>query len=297
MSFAGVAGRGARRCSSLGAWSNEPRLALRSGDEVPLRQRSTADPANPGGYVLMLDELPHSYVDLARSNQPRIRLRRAGSPKRSTPSSPPKAPIDVVFVGGGGFTLPRWLEATRPGSHGLGARGRPANSSNSTKSTSACSVPPACEIIDTGDARVNMRNVPDASADVVVGDAFGTLAIPWHLATTEWTDEVKRVLKPGGLYALNVIDTGPENLLKAETATVLGTFRHVRIVTNGELEHPAGGNAVLLASDRPIPAAADTENPKTFETTLSEPEVKSFAADAEKLSDDYAPADQLLTKP
>ena len=219
----------------------------------------------------------------------------AGSPNALDAVSPPKDPINVVFVGGGGFTLPRWLEATRPGSHGLvlevdqelvefdeehlGLRRSPSLR------------------IDTGDARVNMRNVPDASADVVVGDAFGTLAIPWHLATTEWTEEVKRVLKPGGLYALNVIDEGPEDLLKAETATVLSAYRHVRIVTNGELERPAGGNAVLLASDRPIPATANTENEKSFTTTLSEPEVKSFAADAEKLSDDYAPADQLLTQP
>ena len=35
---------------------------------------------------------------------------------RSTGSAPPRRALDAVFVGGGGFTLPRWLAATRPGS-------------------------------------------------------------------------------------------------------------------------------------------------------------------------------------
>jgi spermidine synthase len=292
MSWVGVAGA-ALAVLVLGAWSN----SLDSPCEAETKYHCvslTADPTNPSGRVLMLDELPHSYVDLRDPTDlefPYIRW----IAKAFDAVSPPKDPMDVVFVGGGGFTLPRWLEATRPGSHGLvlevdqeliefdeehlGLRRSPGLR------------------IETGDARVNMRNVPDASADAVVGDAFGTLAIPWHLATTEWTDEVKRVLKPGGLYALNVIDEPPFDLLEAETATVLGSFRHVRIVTNGELEHPQGGNAVLLASDDPIPVAADSNGKANFTTTLSEPEVESFAADAEKLRDDYAPADQLLTQP
>jgi len=292
MSFVGVAGA-VLAVLALGAWSN----SLDSPCEAETKYHCvslTADPNNPGGYVLMLDELPHSYVDLRDPTDlefPYIRW----IAKAFDAVSPPKDPIDVVFVGGGGFTLPRWLEATRPGSHGLVLEVDQELVEFDEEHLGLQRSPNLR--IDTGDARVNMRNVPDGSADAVVGDAFGTLAIPWHLATTEWTDEVKRVLKPGGLYALNVVDEPPLDLLKAETATVLGAFRHVRIVTNGELEHPAGGNAVLLASDRPIPATADTENPKTFATTLSEPEVESFAAGAEKLRDDYAPADQLLTKP
>jgi spermidine synthase len=292
MSFLGIAGA-AVAVLALGAWSN----GLDSPCEVETKYHCvslTPDNTNPGGYVLMLDELPHSYVDRRDPTNlefPYIRW----IAKALDAVSPPKDPIEVVFVGGGGFTLPRWLEATRPGSHGqvlevdrelvefdeerLGLRRSPGLR------------------IDTGDARVSMRDVSSAAADAVVGDAFGAMAIPWHLATVEWTDEVKRVLKPGGLYALNVFDEPPLDLLKAETATLLGAFRHVRIVTFGELEHPAGGNAVLLASDRPIPSTANTESEKTFTTTLSEPEVKSFAADAEKLRDDYAPADQLLTKP
>ena len=92
--------------------------------------------------------------------------------------------------------------------------------------------------VSVGDARIGMLAVPSHSADVVVGDAFGNLAVPWHLATTEWAEEVKRVLKPGGLYALNVIDLPPLDLQRAEAATLLDAFDHARIVTYGAEEHP-----------------------------------------------------------
>jgi spermidine synthase len=290
MSIVGIAGA-ALAVIVLGAWSN--------GLDSPCKAETKyhcvgllTDPRNPDGQVLLLDELPHSYVDLKDPTNLAFSYIRWIA-KSFNAVSPPKKPIDVVFVGGGGFTLPRWLEATRPGSQALVLE---VDEELVEFDEEHLGLRPSPNLrIETGDARVSMRDVPSASADAVVGDAFGTLAIPWHLATTEWTTEIKRVLKPGGLYTLNVIDEPPLDLLKAEAATLLDVFRHVRIVTNGELEHPAGENAVFLASDSPIPSTANTET--KFVTTLSETAVKSFAADAQKLRDDYAPADQLLTQP
>jgi spermidine synthase len=294
MSLLGIAGA-ILAVVLLGAWSS----GLHSPCKAETKYHCVsieADPANPGGYVLKLDDLEHSYVDLRDpTNLEFPYVRWIANALEAT--NPPKKPLNVVFIGGGGFTLPRWLDATRPGSRGLvlevdseliefdeehlGLRRSPGLR------------------IETGDARISMGDVPSGSADAVVGDAFGAMAIPWNLATTEWTAEVKRVLKPGGLYALNVIDLKPFNLLKAETVTLLDSFRHLRIVTFGELEHPEGGNAVLLASDRPIPPSADYEvvNEKERVTTLSEQETRAFSAGSEPLRDDYAPADQLLTTP
>ena len=123
MSLVGVAGAAARRCScSAPGRTASTRPAKR-------RRNTTASasppiPTNPGGYVLMLDDAAPLLRRPPRSDRSQIRLRAAGSPKRSTPSARRKTPMDVVFVGGGGFTLPRWLEATRPGS--------PASCSRST---------------------------------------------------------------------------------------------------------------------------------------------------------------------
>jgi ubiquinone/menaquinone biosynthesis C-methylase UbiE len=43
---------------------------------------------------------------------------------------------------------------------------------------------------------------------VIVGDAFSSRTVPRQPMTDQWLQEVKRVLKPGGLYALNMIDLG-----------------------------------------------------------------------------------------
>ena len=61
------------------------------------------------------------------------------------------------------------------------------------------------EII-VGDGRLAVDDFADDSADVVVGDAFGSRAVPFHLATEEFLAEVDRVLRPDGIYVANVID-------------------------------------------------------------------------------------------
>jgi spermidine synthase len=290
LSLAGLAGA-ALSVLVLGAWS--------SGLDSPCERETKyhcasleADPANPDGYTLLLDEVPNSYVDLSDPTHLKFDYVRWIA-KAIDAMFPPETPLDAVFAGGGGFTLPRWLDATRPGSQArvLEVDGELVDFDEERLGLRTS---PALQV-SVGDARIGMLDVATGSADVVVGDAFSYYNVPWHLTTREWVEEVKRVLKPGGLYALNVIDLAPLDLQAAETATLLDVFDHVRMVTFGAAEHPFGGNAVLLASDRAIPEAATTEN--KFTTTLSAREVKSFAAHAQILRDDYAPADQLLTSP
>lgn len=249
------------------------------------------DPARANGRELLLDDLHHSYVDLedpAHLEYPYTRW--IADSIRST--SRPRAPLNVVFVGGGGFTLPRWLVATRPGSraHVLEVDGDLVEFDRERLGLRTSS-----ELkVTVGDARVSMLDVPTDSADVVVGDAFGNYAVPWHLATTEWADEVRRVLKPGGLYALNVIDLPPLDLLRAEAATLVESFADVRLITYSDASgSPSGGNAILLASDRRLPARAGSavDGARTFVG----PAFRSFVAGAEPLRDDDAPVDQMLT--
>jgi MFS family permease len=290
LSLAGV-GAVALSAIVLGAWSG----GIDSPCDAETKYHCVhveADPGNPGGLKLLLDDLPHSYVDLDDPTHLEFDYVHWIA-KAIDAMYPPRAPLDIVFIGGGGFTLPRWLEATRPGSHAevLEVDGELVEFD---KEHLGLRTSPALQV-SVGDARIEMLEVETDSADVVVGDAFGQMAVPWHLATAEWTDEVKRVLKPEGLYALNVIDFPPLDLQRAEAATLLDAFADVRIVTIGFEERALGGNAVLLASDQPIPEAATTKG--RIATTLSSSEVVSFAEDEPVLRDDYAPADQLLTTP
>lgn len=209
-------------------------------------------------------------------------------------SYPAREPLDAVFVGGGGFTLPRWLEATRPGSRStvLEVDGEMVDF---VEDRLGLRTSPQLRV-SVGDARIEMLDIESDSTDVVVGDAFSGLTVPWHLTTAEWMDEVNRVLKPDGLYAVNIIDMPPLEFLKAEVATLLDEFSEVRMIGYlDETGSPAGGNVVLLASERPLAKGARSRVQGAF--TLPTPKAEAFAEDTEILTDNYAPVDQLLTLP
>jgi MFS family permease len=242
------------------------------------------DPTRPSGRVLVLEDLRHSYVDLADPRHLEFDyVRWIGDAIDAAPAGP----LDAVFLGGGGFTLPRYVAATRTGSRSrvLEVDGKLVELA---RDRLALRTAPALRV-RVGDARVTLRDEPDASADIVVGDAFGGRSIAWHLATLEFARDIRRVLRPDGLYALNVIDHAPLGLLRAEAATLLDTFDDVRLVT-----HPVpGGNFVLLASPSPLPDGV--RSTARGARTLDRAELEELVGDAAPLRDEDAPADQLLT--
>ncbi len=93
----------------------------------------------------------------------------------------------------------------------------------------------------------------DHSRDVVVGDAFGSLSVPWHLATREFIAEVDRVLRPEGVWVQNVIDYPTFQFARAELATLRERFEHVyAIAPQADFDGSTGGNLVLVASHRAL---------------------------------------------
>lgn len=249
------------------------------------------DPDRDDGRLLVLDDLHHSYVALDDSHHLEFDyVRWIGDAVDAL--APAREPIDAVFVGGGGFTLPRYVAATRPGSRSevLEVDG---DLVDLARDRLGLETSPELRVT-VGDARLTLRGLADGSADLVVGDAFSSRAVPWHLATAEWVEDVRRVLHPGGLYAVNVIDREPLDLLRAEAATLLEAFADVRLVGYaGSGEAPLGGNLVLLASDRRIPRVVGST--ARGAETLDRAAVERLAAGAEPLTDDDAPADQLLS--
>ncbi len=254
------------------------------------------DAAGPGVRVLVLDDLDHSAVDLADPTYLRFSYtQRFADAIDST--FPAGAPVDAVHVGGGGFTMPRWLAATRPGSastvlevdQGVVELGR--------KELGVAGIPGVD--VRIGDARSLLRAVPDASADVVVGDAFGARTVPWHLATAEFVTDVHRVLRSDGVYVLNVIDRDPWGLLAAEVATVAHKFPYVVLLARPEQLAPGGGgNAVVVASDLPIDVAGLVDKAAVRGepgSVLDGGAALRFAGEAPVLTDDRAPVDQLIS--
>ena len=122
---------------------------------------------------------------------------------------------------------------------------------------------------------------------MVVGDAFGGMSVPWHLTTQEFLADVKRVLRPGGVYAMNVIDDDELKFARAEAKTLRSVFAHVAVVDDAD----PGGNLVLVASAEPLRlSGVDFGRGGRFTGGVE------FAGDADVLTDGHAPTDQLLSR-
>jgi hypothetical protein len=255
------------------------------------------DPERPSGRVLILDDLRNSYVDLDDPTHLEFTYAQImGDVIESI--EPGNDPIAAAHIGGGGFTMPRYLDATRPGSHNVVFELDPtivelAEDELGLVLTTSLEA-------RTGDARVNLRSLEVGSQDLVIGDAFGGEAVPWHLTTREFVNEVKAVLRPGGVYALNLIDHGDLGFARAEAATLRSVFAHVAVIApEARLLGRAGGNFVLVASDEPLPAdAIQSRNSGRGDddTVLADPaDVARFIGGARVLTDERAPVDQLIT--
>ena len=109
--------------------------------------------------------------------------------------------------------------------------------------------------------------------------------------------EVRRVLRPGGVYVLNLIDHPPLRFARAQVATLLAAFDDVALVNGpGEVLGVDGGNLVVVASDAGLDVAGLTAAGRVDRRSVSSRgELERFAAGAPLLTDDDAPVDQLLT--
>lgn len=258
--------------------------------------RVEPDPILATGRILKMDTLTHSFVDLADPSYLRFSYIRGLS--SAVDAMLPAGRIDALHIGAGGVTYPRYLEATRPGTKSLVFE---IDQGVIDLGVARLGLRLGGNIdVRVMDARIGVARQPSGSRDLVVGDAFGGLAVPWHLTTRETVRDIKRVLRPGGMYAVNVIDYPPLAFARAEVATIAGVFRYVGIIARPDiLNKSRGDNLVVVGSDRPLPrqAIADQLAARAPELALMwEPsQIRRFTGGARILTDDFAPVDQLVT--
>ncbi|MEH3052464.1 MAG: fused MFS/spermidine synthase [Patulibacter minatonensis] len=212
------------------------------------------DRGRAGGRLLLIDGLSHGYVDLADPEHLELDyVARIGAALEVL--VPRGEPARVLHLGGGAFSLPRFLASTRPQVRQVviersSAIVKLAERHLRLRRSDHLSVL-------TGDAAVVSRKLEDASFDLVLGDAFEGVTTPAGLAGPEYADEVHRLLAPGGRYLLNAVD-GPPWAGAARQATILGA-RFGDVLAFGGREVVRGrhaGNVLFLASDAPLPREA-----------------------------------------
>ncbi len=255
-----------------------------------------ADPARDTGRVLMLDTLRHSYVDVADPTHLEFEYVRAIAAVTDA-VAPPGESLSALHLGGGGLTIPRYLAEVRPGTTSLVLEVDPGVVAMDREQMGLeTSEQLQVRVVD---ARVGLADERPGERDVVVGDAFGGLSVPWQLTTTEALELVDAALTDEGVYVANLIDHPPLDFVRAELATLQAVFPHVLLLARAPvLAGEDGGNVVVAASRQPLPveeiAAGLREHGLAWQVAQGE-QLREFVGDARVLTDDYAPVDQLLT--
>ncbi|MFJ9836108.1 spermidine synthase [Streptomyces sp. NPDC101169] len=204
-------------------------------------------------WLLTVDGAPQSYVDLDEPGHLEFEYaRRLGFALDLVDG--PGRPLDVVHLGGGALTLPRYLAATRPGSRQQVVE---ADRALLELVVERLPLPAGSGVtLHAADARAWLGAAPDDSADVVVADVFGGSRVPAHLTSLGYAREAERVLRSGGVYLANLADGAPFGFLRSQLATFAAVFEHlVMIAEPGVLRGRRFGNAVLVASHRPVDTA------------------------------------------
>ncbi|MDF2823731.1 MAG: putative spermidine synthase [Mycobacterium sp.] len=262
--------------------------------------RVLADPDRDSGRTLMLDGVRHSYVDLDDPNMLQFTYIRAIDAVIDA-TFPPREALSAYHLGGGGLTLPRHLAAARPGTRSVVSEidgGVVAIDREHLGVDAATGIDLRVE-----DGRLGLRRLATHSRDLVVGDAFGGVSVPWHLTTAEALTDVHRVLRPGGIYVANLIDHGELSFARAEATTLQRVFTHVAVtgqphdVGVDPTAAPDGGNFVVVASDSPIDLVATRKALAAHDTgwtAITGNDLGAWIGDADVLTDDHAPVDQLL---
>ncbi|KAA9107861.1 spermidine synthase [Microbacterium rhizomatis] len=206
------------------------------------------------GFELDVDGTPQSHVDLddpthlhfeyvARMGAVIDRLRMPGQP------------LTAVHLGAGALTIPRYIEATRPGS-----RQQVIELEQALIELVKTNLPlPRGAAIRTriGDAREGLGRLPDAltgAVDLLVSDVYAGSQTPAHLTTVEFYRAAAALLAPDGVLLVNVADGAGLAFARRQVATVRTVLPHVVVLAEVQvLRGRRFGNLVVAASAGPLP--------------------------------------------
>lgn len=211
----------------------------------------------------------------------------------------------VLMLGGGGYSVPKWLLAGRSGLDAAALR------------LTVVELDPAMTAVSRrwfglqADPRLSLRhedaraflNRQRESYDLVFVDVFNShYSVPFQMGTVEAAKELRRAVAPGGALLMNVISAveGPDGRLFRGIYHALRTaFAEVRVYCVGRPDRPDEVQNLMLlafpeAGRMALPAPAFATDPPAAETDsmLSARYAGPVSTDTPALSDDFAPVER-----
>jgi spermidine synthase len=205
-----------------------------------------------GSYTLIVDGTPQSHVNIDDPSQLFFEyVQRIGHVIDQLPDGP----ITAVHLGAGALTLPRYVEATRPGS-----RQQVVELESDLVDFVREHLPwsrNASIRVRHGDARAVLEKFPaglQGSVDLLVVDVFGGSTIPAHVTSLEFYTAAARLLAPGGVVCVNIADGPGLTFARSQAATLLEATGHAAALAETQiLKGRRFGNVVLVGSATPLP--------------------------------------------
>jgi tetratricopeptide (TPR) repeat protein/MFS family permease len=251
--------------------------------------------------VLELDGLVHSYI---APNDPTVLINRYQQvlADLATVIGERDGSFRALFVGGGGYTLPKYLEEVYPQSV---LEVIEIDPEVTQVAFDYFGLRPDTRIsIFHQDARMAVPQLATGKYDLVIGDAFISVSVPYHLTTLEFNQQIRALLTEDGIYAINVIDKlHSGNFLRAFANTLGETFPYVYVLRDdSNWDDDARNTHVLTASSRPLSLAdinqANLEAGRgdTVSNFMSAETFEAWLDSGQDivLTDDYAPVDNML---
>jgi spermidine synthase len=219
-----------------------------------------ADLDRPGSWMLLVDGISQSHVDLDDPRHLDLEyMQRLGH--LIDLAAPAGTPLRVLHLGAGALTLARYVAATRPGSRQLAVEADAEVARLVRRRLPVSRAQPAAGRIAVrlGDARAVLERLPAGSFDVVIADVFAGDRTPAHLTSVEFTRAAARALAATGVYAVNVGDGPPLAHARGRVAAVRAVFPQVCVMAEpAVLRGRRFGNLVVVGSRRELPLAGLT---------------------------------------
>ena len=208
-----------------------------------------ADADRPGGFLLLVDRIRQSYVDLEDPTYLDFEYMQAFA---DVVELLPPGPLAVTHVGGGACTLARYVAVSRPGSPQIVLE---PDAELTATVRARLPFPRGARIrVRAQGGREGTARLAAGSAALLVLDAFHGGRVPGELTTAEFLADVARVLHPDGVLLVNVADGPPLAYTRRLLATVRSVLPHAALRADpAVLRGRRFGNLVLAASRAALP--------------------------------------------